>query len=262
MKPSRFPWWVEFPALFLIYQGFEQLRDHAAGKAGPAQQHARWIVDLERWTWTLHEHRLNTFVADHKTLAQAMDIYYGSVHFLIPPAVLIWLWRRHPDQYRRWRNILASLTFVSLLFFWQFPVAPPRLYAGVQPVDSTQTCNKAIAADGPHLHFVDTDACYGGLGPWDKGSYKDLNPYAAMPSLHMAWSTFSACAVIAGLGLEAGRRRRWRWLALLYPGWTFSVVMGTANHWFLDGVGGWIFLATAWFCVTKVMTRRAEIKTT
>jgi len=96
---------------------------------------------------------------------------------------------------------------VSLLVFWQFPVAPPRLYTGVISVTDGPTCREAIAAEMAQLYFVDTDACYGGLGPLDRGNFKDHNPYAAMPSLHMAWSTWCACAVIGALGLETGWRR-------------------------------------------------------
>lgn len=258
--PSRFKWWVEFPGLVILYELFETLRNHATGKAGPAQLHGRWIIDLERWTWTLHEHRVNVFVDHHKTLAQAMDIYYGTIHFMIPPLVLIWLWRRHPAEYRRWRNILAALTVVSLLFFWRFPVAPPRLVSGTVPVSDHRSCLVALASEQPSGHFVDTDACFGGLGPFDRGKFKDKNPYAAMPSLHMAWSTWSACAVIAALGFADERSRRWRWAAVLYPCWTLSVVVGTANHWVADAAGGWVFLAVGWFTVTWWMNRHTSGK--
>jgi len=96
VKPSPWRPWVEVLGLFIIYEGFETARDHAVGMRGPAIEHARWVVDIERWTWTLHEHRLNVSVTHHKSLAQAMNIYYGTIHFLIPPAILIWRWRRHP----------------------------------------------------------------------------------------------------------------------------------------------------------------------
>jgi len=246
-RPSRLPWWAEAMILFALYQGFEQLRGLVVGRGTPAQRHAHWVVDLERWTWTLHEARLNQLVVAHKTLAQAMNIYYGTIHFVVPPLVLVWLWRRHPAQYRRWLAILAALTIVGLVFFATFPLAPPRLYS----------------RDG--VHFVDTSTRYGGLGPLDRGNFKDNNPYAAMPSLHIAWSTWCACAVISASAL--GRRRRWlRWLALLYPALTLLVVMATANHWFLDGVGGWLALALAWWGVDawrrRTPFRRAPVRGT
>jgi len=251
VAPSPYPWWAEFPAIGVLYAVFEVLRDHVVGQQGPAQRHARLIVQLERWTWTLHEHRLNVVVAHHERLAQAMDISYGTIHFLIPPLVLIWLWRRHPDQYRRWLYVIVGLTVASLFAFWWFPVAPPRLYPGTPLVTSTSTCRLALTTDGSALHFVDTDACFGGLGPLDQGKFSDKNPYAAMPSLHMAWSAWCACAVIA-----VGSRSRWRWLAGLYPGWTAAVVLGTANHWSMDLFAGLVLLWAAWFIVARTTAPR------
>ena len=205
-KPSRLPWWAEAIALFVAYQVFESARAHIHPHATPAMRNGRWLEDLEGWTWTLHEARLNAFVFTHKTLAQGMNIYYGTIHFIIPPLVLIWLWRRHPEQYRRLRNALAALTIVGLAFFIATPLAPPRF----------------VPAQA-HATFHDTTP-FGGLGPLDRGNFKDQNPYAALPSLHVGWSTWCACAVIAA----AGPRRR-RWLALLYPALTLTVVMGTAK---------------------------------
>ena len=225
-RPSRLQWWAEFPILFVLYQLFEVARGHVHPHATPALRNARWLEDLERWTWTLHEAPLNHFVFDHKTLAQAMNIYYGTIHFVVPPLVLFWLWRSRPEQYRRLRNALAAVTISSIAFFITVPLAPPRF----------------VPAQA-HATFHDTTP-YGGLGPLDRGNFKDDNPYAAMPSLHVAWSTWCACAVIG-----AGRRRS-RWLALLYPLATLLVVVGTANHWFFDAVGGWLLLAVAWWGAT------------
>jgi hypothetical protein len=226
-RPSRLQWWAEFPILFVLYQLFEIGRGHVHPRATPAFRNARWLEDLERWTWTLHEAPLNHFVFDHKTLAQAMNIYYGTIHFVGPPLVLFWLWRSHPEHYRRLRNALAVMTISSIAFFITVPLAPPRF---VPPQ--------------AHATFQDTTP-YGGLGPLDRGNFKDDNPYAAMPSLHVAWSTWCACAVIG-----AARKRWTRWLTLLYPLATLLVVVGTANHWFLDAVGGWLLLAVAWWGAT------------
>jgi len=230
LRPSRLPGWAEVVVLFALYQGFEQARARVVGQRGPALRSARWVVAVERWTWTLHEGRLNHWLAAHQTLAQATTIFYGTVHFVVPVVVLVWLWRRHPGQYGRWRDSLAVATLIALACFALVTVAPPRLYAG------------------GGLHFVDTSARFGGLGPLDRGNFKDENPYAAMPSLHVAWSTWCACAVISASRL---RRRRLRWLVLAYPALTVVVVLATANHWFLDAVGGWLVLALAWALVNR-----------
>jgi membrane-associated phospholipid phosphatase len=54
-----------------------------------------------------------------------------------------------------------------------------------------------------------------------------------MPSLHIGWSTWCALAVWPLL------RRRWTKIAVLfYPLATLFCIIVTANHFWLDGVGG------------------------
>jgi hypothetical protein len=63
------------------------------------------------------------------------------------------------------------------------------------------------------------------------------NQYAAMPSLHIAWAAWCALAIWPVL------RRRWtRALFLLYPFVTLFAVVVTANHYWLDGLGGLLAL--------------------
>ena len=56
-----------------------------------------------------------------------------------------------------------------------------------------------------------------------------------MPSLHIGWATWCAIAVWPLL-----RRRRTKALALLYPAATLFAIVVTANHYWIDGVGGLI----------------------
>ena len=64
------------------------------------------------------------------------------------------------------------------------------------------------------------------------------NLYAAMPSLHVGWSTWSALALIPLC------RRTWlKVLVGLYPFATIFAIVVTANHWILDAIGGWVVLA-------------------
>ena len=64
------------------------------------------------------------------------------------------------------------------------------------------------------------------------------NQYAAMPSLHIGWATWSAIALWPLL-------HRW-WLraaVLAYPLVTLLVIIVTANHYWLDAVGGLVIFA-------------------
>jgi membrane-associated phospholipid phosphatase len=64
------------------------------------------------------------------------------------------------------------------------------------------------------------------------------NLFAAMPSLHVGWSTWSVLAVWPLI------RRTWaKVLWALYPVSIFFCIVVTANHWILDAVGGWAVLA-------------------
>jgi hypothetical protein len=59
-----------------------------------------------------------------------------------------------------------------------------------------------------------------------------------MPSLHIGWALWCAMAIVTLA------QRRWvRILGAMYPMFTLFVVLGTANHFVLDAVGGVIALA-------------------
>src|SRR5438067_3510631 len=106
------------------------------------------------------------------------------------------------------------MCYVALVVFVVWPLMPPRYLPA-------------------HYGFVDTTARYGGLGPLDSGSMKDTNPFAAMPSLHIGWSVWSAWVLVPVLS-----RRPARLAALGYPLVTLAAIVVTANHWILDAGGG------------------------
>ena len=214
-------------ALLVADQLFEWVRSLINPSATTAFANTRGLVHLERWTWTFHEHRVQQWVLPHRRLVELLDLWYGTIHFVVPPVVLILLWRRLPRQYERWRNALVVATLLGLVCFAVYPLAPPRLLPA-------------------SFGFVDTMRTVGGLGPLDSSHFKDTNAYAAMPSLHLAWSTWCAAA------LAALTRRRWlKVAAFVYPAVTLFVVMATANHFFLDAVGGWIVLGLGWLAAAR-----------
>ena len=73
-----------------------------------------------------------------------MNIYYGTLHFVITVGVLAWLYVRHADVYRRMRNLLGLTTALALIGYWAFPLAPPRLYK----------CNDNIPVPGPDGYSI------------------------------------------------------------------------------------------------------------
>jgi hypothetical protein len=114
-----------------------------------------------------------------------------------------------------WRNALAMTTAVALIGFAFYPLMPPRLLP---------------ASYG----FVDTLKVFGSLWSFDSGTmHKISNQYAAMPSLHFAWATWST-VVLAPMV-----KRNWaKALVFAYPAATLFAIVVTANHYFLDAVAG------------------------
>lgn len=207
-------------ALYLVY---DWLRDQVAGSAAAALHHAHQLLRLERDLGLLQERRLQQwFLPNHPALS-FFNIWYGTIHFVMPVVALVVLYRTAPARYVRWRNTLLVLVAIGLLGFWLWPLMPPRLM--------------------PSHQWVDTPAQFFNFGPQAKGnSTKDFgNLYAAMPSLHGGWSMFSTLALLP-------LARRWwvRALLVTYPMSILLVIVVTGNHWILDAVAGWIALAIAY----------------
>jgi hypothetical protein len=78
------------------------------------------------------------------------------------------------------------------------------------------------------------------------------NQYAAMPSLHVGWALW--CGVMLW---RYGRTRTAKVAAVAYPLLTTIVVMGTANHYFLDAVAGAAVMGVGLF-LTPYMMRGAD----
>ncbi len=92
----------------------------------------------------------------------------------------------------------------------------------------------------------------GGMGRFDSGSMKDTgNLFAAMPSLHIGWSSWCAFALYPVL------RRPWAKVAIVaYPIVTLVAIVVTANHYILDGAGGLLWLGAAWLVARAIDRRR------
>jgi hypothetical protein len=178
-----------------------------------------------------------------------MNIYYGTLHFVITAGLLVWIYFRRHHAYRRMRNLLGLTTALALVGYWGFPLRPPRLYA----------CNPTIPAAGPTgpsigKCFVDTLSKVGGLWSYKSSVARVVaNQYAAMPSLHFAWSIW--CAVLL---FQYSRHRGARAFGLVYPLLTLFAIVVTANHYFLDALGGALTIGAAALILRSVDRRRSE----
>jgi membrane-associated phospholipid phosphatase len=127
---------------------------------------------------------------------------------------------------------------LAIIGFAWFPLMPPRLLDEPCPVQETGAyggeCIPSDLRPENGFGFVDTLADFGGPWSFDSDTMASIsNQYAAMPSLHIGWSTWCAIAVWPLL------RRRWMKVAMLmYPAATLFCIVVTANHYWIDGLGG------------------------
>ena len=68
-----------------------------------------------------------------------------------------------------------------------------------------------------------------------------------MPSVHIAWSTFCALALVPRM-----KTRGRKILAASYPALTLVVIVITANHYFVDAAGGLLILTIGWLVGNSV----------
>ena len=236
-------WWrrfgpiiVEFTVVGVLYAVYSYTRSAAPDRVALATRHADSVEKVQRALQIDVELGLNKLFVAHQWLADAASYYYQLAHPLVTLGVLVWLWFRRKPYYGVQRTSLAVLMLGGLATYWLYPLSPPR-----------------FALDGA----VDTMSAHPVLF-WGENVTGLANLYAAMPSLHVGWATWCALTVVVMT------RSHWRHLAWLYPLATTFAVVGTANHYVLDGVAGATYAVVAWLIVrfgygrvTSRRTRRA-----
>ena len=197
------------------------VRGAVSDRADEAFQRARDILALERelrldWELPIHEAILGS-----DTLIDLANGTYFWGHMPLLIALAVWLWRSHRDIWRRFRNALLISAAVGMASYFLFPTAPPRLM--------------------PELGYVDTLAARAAPAYQAQEVGLFVNPYAALPSLHVGW------ALLAGLAVwQTSRHPVVRAFAVAVPLSQAWAVVATANHWTLDAWAGIGVCAVAW----------------
>ncbi|MFD5889137.1 phosphatase PAP2 family protein [Streptomyces sp. NPDC060334] len=209
--------------LFAVYKAGRTL---STGRTDEAFRNATWIWDAERVLHLPGEGAIQRLLLHGDALIHVANTYYAAVHFPATALFLLWLYLRRPGHYLWTRRVLAVLTGAALAIHLSFPLAPPRMLDAAHLVDTGQVYGPTVYRAAP---AADTMA----------------NQFAAMPSLHFGW------ALMLALGMIAATRSRWRILWLLHPLATLLVVVGTANHYWLDAIVATLLLGAALLVVPR-----------
>ena len=151
---------------------------------------------------------------------------------------MVFLYIRFPLRYRCYRNIILSTTAFALIGFVTFPLMPPRLLNAGEP----------YGAELSQYDFVDSLAKVGGLWSFDSGTMEAIsNQWAAMPS----------CTSAGRCGAPSRSTPFWQsgWSRFRHRGLSVPDalrIVVTANHYWIDAVGGAAILVLGWHVGTRI----------
>jgi hypothetical protein len=192
--------------------GFDAINNLASVRQRLAESNGRDVLSFESSLHLAPEHALNAWLASRATLSQIVVFWYENVHILVTLVVIVMVWWRRPEILRSSQATLVIVNVIALAIFWAFPVAPARMLPG----------------------YVDLVAVTDHLPAWRLGATAlHSNQLCSLPSLHIAWATWSSIMVWRMTG-----RRAVRAAALVYPFVTSFAVMATANHYLADALSG------------------------
>ena len=234
---GRLHWWSEILLIGAFYGVYTMIRNQFGSELGQSVKQAAIdnaydMIALERAVHLFGEKGIQDLFIQWDLFIQFWNIFYGFCHFAMTIGVMALLFWRHPVRYGIQRTVLAITTALALIGFALYPLMPPRLLNDCGPFGA---CDLTYS-------YVDTLVDPGGFWSFNSSAMMEIsNQYAAMPSLHIAWAIW---CVVAGLPVLRGRGAR---LALLaYPWLTLFAVMVTANHYWIDAVGGLMAVAIAY----------------
>jgi hypothetical protein len=233
-------WWRELLLIAVLYAAYEMSRSLGDINVTSALSNGREILHLEK-VWHLDPERMLNHALHHDTFfAVAASYFYSLMHYLVTPAVLVWMYRKHRPHYSRARTALAISTGVGLVGYLILPTAPPRMINGSGFYDT--------------LAGTQDWGWWGGEGSVPRGLGALTNQFAAMPSLHVGWAIW--CGVLIAVYAE----RRWvKALGVGYPILTTIVVMATGNHYLLDAIAGALTMAAGALLAAALPSRTRAV---
>jgi hypothetical protein len=191
--------WFGFLALYQLARGFAD-RDPAR-----AFQNGLRLIDFEQGANALWELTFQRLALSSHVLGTVASWTYWNSEFTVVGLALLWVYLRRHEAFPRFRNTILLANVIGLIGYVLVPTAPPRMFASFGFVNDHRDGLVSLAA----------------------------NPYAAFPSLH------AADALIVGVTLAlVVRHPLAKAFWLLWPAWVWFCVMATANHYWLDVVGG------------------------
>jgi membrane-associated phospholipid phosphatase len=194
------------------YYAYRIVRGLVDGQAALAFENARTLVDVERTMGLFFEPGLQAWAQGEQWIVTSANWMYVNSHFVVTTTFLIWLYIARNHAYYYVRNMFMIAMGLALVGYLAYPTAPPRYM--------------------PEWGFTDTVATFVGDAA-EQSANVLYNPFAAVPSMHVA---FALMVAIPAIKLVKTRALKVAWA--LYPVLVTFVVVVTANHFLLDAALG------------------------
>lgn len=198
---------------FVAYNLYQVVRGVADGRHAVAIANGLHVMHLERSLGAFFEPGFQQAFLAHQWVIEAANWMYFNSHFAITTAFLVWLYLFRNESFNFVRNMFLVAMGLALVGYLLFPTAPPRMFPGAGFTDT-------ITILGHQNH----DSSLVGLL---------VNPYAAVPSMHIA---FSLMISVPAMNLVRSAWARALWST--YPLVVFFVIVVTANHFWFDAAAG------------------------
>jgi membrane-associated phospholipid phosphatase len=222
----------QFLFFFLAYQGYQVVRGLTDSGVINAYVNAHHVMDLEQSVGAFFEPGFQQTLIQHTPwLIDFANFMYLNSHFVITTGFLAWLYLFRNEHFYFVRNMFLVAMGLALVGYALYPTAPPRFF--------------------PSLGFTDTIAAFTGVAQDSKTASLLLNQYAAVPSMHIAFSL-----MVAAPAATLVRRKFSRILWCAYPALVLFVIIATGNHYWFDAVAGAAVAAAAAFAALQLARLR------
>jgi membrane-associated phospholipid phosphatase len=225
--------WVDLLRQLLLFCGayylYRVVRGVVDGQAVAAFEHARQLIHIEQSMGLFFEPGLQHWSQDHGWAITFANWMYVNSHFVITTTFLAWLYLARNRAFYYVRNMFMVAMGLALALYVLYPTAPPRFM--------------------PEFGFQDTVSDFVGQSA-ENGANVLYNPYAAVPSMHVAF------ALMIGIpAVMLVRHRALKVLWAFYPAVVSFVVVSTGNHFWVDGAFGALVAAAAAWAATFAFAR-------
>jgi hypothetical protein len=197
------------------YFAYRLARGVAEGDANAAFAHARDLISLERGMHLFVEPSIQAWASGSHFVMVLASWLYVNAQTSVTIGALLYLYVRHNRSFYFVRNMFMIAMLIALVGYVVFPTAPPRFMPEWGFMDSVSDLTNVRLSHA-------------------SGSMTALfNPYAAVPSMHVAFALMIGWPLVRLVRSPVARV-----LWVVYPFLMTFVIVVTANHFILDALLG------------------------